>query len=544
MRHFAAVEIRLGIINNMKHMIMLCTLTILGCGGLPHKTDSEYRKPATDYSYGKAQISANQYLRFNDLKDILVNNNVSSVEQALPILNSKYYDYLRFHTLMYGSFSIQQSSFEEPRALVFGPDARFIFSFNGNPDQLGGKSIETVEYSDKTHSFQFREIAFKKYPGFDIDELNLAPGEIAFQNENILISKANPAKCLQCHGQNASPIWQTYFLWPGAYGSDDDQLGMSFDISSWNANNEGFFKSTNKPSSQGRRVGLKPGVTDAELEGLVRYATAKPKHPRYKWLPPKIVEAAVLQYAKGVPFSNLDFSKETKQEADLLKAGYEWPSRPNDFLLSAIQRLNADRLVARLTREGLSGAFASPAWEQLFAGADNLDSKNVIPTMAANIQKVISQFNFKGQKPSLPQIEALLTTNLRDEIGMQRERIFRQADNLGKNAIQYQPYISIGENGTFPPEGARPYREGMGVIQNSQEFYTQLLGLKQFTELDKIAVGIETDNQFVNTAVAILLSDRGIDLHDYTTNLRQTSISFHTSGLDPALQYLGVVKRN
>ena len=444
---------------------------------------------------------------------------------------------------MYGSFSIQQSTFEEPRALVFGPEAKFIFSFNGNPRQMGGMAFESVEYSDQTHSFRFREIAFKKYPGFDLKELNLAPDEIAFQNDNIIISKPNPAKCLQCHGQNASPIWQTYFLWPGAYGSDDDQLGMSFATSSWNANNEGFFKATQKPSSQGRRISIKPGYSDAELEGLVRYAQAKPQHPRYKWLPTKIVEVAVIQYAKGVPFSNLDFSKQANEESTKFKTGFEWPMRPNDFLLTNLQRLNLDRLTARLAREGLKDAFASPVWEQRFIGIDNLESRNVIPVMAQKIQILINHFTFRNQKPAIQQIESLLTKNLREEIEMQQERIHRQADNLGKDAIQYQPYISMGENGTFPPEGARPYREGMSTIKNAQEFYTQLLGLKKFTETDKIAISIETDNQFFNTAVAILLSDRGIDLHDYTTNLRQASLAFHSRGLDPALEYLGILKR-
>ena len=545
-RHLDAVGKNLVIIESMKRMILLCALTILGCGVLSHKLDSEIRRPATVYSesaYGKAGVAPSQNLRFDDLKDLLIKNKITSIEQALPILSAKYADYLRFHTLMYGSFSIQKSSFEEPRALVFGPDAKFIFSFNGNPSQMGGTTFESVEYSDQIHSFRFREIAFKKYPGFDTDELNLAPEEIAFQNENIVISKPNPAKCLLCHGQNASPIWQTYFLWPGAYGSDDDQLGMSFDTTSWNANNAGFFKSTQKPSSQGRRISIKPGFSDAELEGLVRYAKAKPQHPRYRWLPSKIVEVAAVQYAVGVPFSSLDFSKQVGEERSKFKAGPEWPTRPNFFFLLAIQRLNSDRLAARLIREGLKDAFVSPLWEQLFNGRENLQSRNVIPLMAQKIQNVIAQFTFKNRKPTLQQIESLLTTNLEDEFGMQWERIQRQADNLGRNAIQYQPYISIGDNGTFP-EGTRLYREGMPAIQNAQEFYTQLMGLKKFTEVEKIAVSIETDNQFMNTAVAILLSDRGIDLHDYTTNLRQTSITFHTGGLDPALQYLGILKRN
>lgn len=72
----------------MKNIFFIAVFTILGCSTIPHKVDSELRKPATDTStsdYGKAEIAPTQNLRFENLKDILINNNVSSIEQALPI---------------------------------------------------------------------------------------------------------------------------------------------------------------------------------------------------------------------------------------------------------------------------------------------------------------------------------------------------------------------------------------------------------------------------------------------------------------------------
>ena len=123
----------------------------------------------------------------------------------MGILGRKYPEYLQFNTLMYSSFSIQESSFEEPRAIVFGPDAQFIFTFNGNSKQLGGMSFESAEYSQESHSFKFREIAFKKYPGFNLHDLNLDPNEIAYQDENIVISTPNPGKCLLCPWTKREP---------------------------------------------------------------------------------------------------------------------------------------------------------------------------------------------------------------------------------------------------------------------------------------------------------------------------------------------------
>lgn len=501
-----------------------------------------YRVDDQGYSHGKATIPVDQYLRFNDLQNLLIKQNIITIEDTLAVLAKKYPDYLRFHTLMYGSLSIQESSFEQPRAIVFGPDAGFIFTFNGSPNQYGGMSIESTEYNDKLHAFQFREIAFKKYPGFDRDGENIAPNEVAFENENLLITKPNPAKCLQCHGQNASPIWMTYFMWPGAYGSNDDQLGMSFDRSSWNPNNQGFFARTNKPSSQGRMMEFKPGMPDTELLGLTRYAMAKPNHPRYKWLPTKLDETGVLEYAKGVPFANLDFSAQAKQEQQKYQVGYEWPSRPNSFLMDILQLHNSDRLLARLEKEGLKGAFASDSWSKLYEGvvgggpdgpAVGLASKDVIPVMAGKINEVLSHFKFKGSRPTQQQIEQALRTNLADEFAMQRERIYRQEDLLGKGSLQGQSFKG--------PGGAdRTDRESLSVIANAPEFYSNILGLKKWNELDGIAMTIETDDQFVNTAVGLLLADHGIDLHDYNMNLRQESLAFHDAGLDSALKYLGV----
>lgn len=511
---------------------------ILGCTTANKKANLQYRKPSSDVDYGAratAQIPAHQYLSFVDLKDLLIQNKIGSVEGALSLLNAKHLDYLRFNTLMYGSFSIQASTFEEPRAIVFGPDAKFIFSFNGNPDRMGGKAIETVEYSDETQSFQFREIAFKKYPGYDSSQSNIKPDEVAFENENMVISKANPGKCLQCHGQNASPIWQSYFMWPGAYGSDDDQLFMSFDRSMWNPNNDGFFKATGKPSSQGRNIIIKPGFPDRELEGLIRYATAKPTHPRYKWLPQTIVESGAIQYARGAEFSKLDFSEQSSDERQKYNASYEWPTRPNSFLLSLLMKLNSKRLIARLQKEDLKGAFVGLDWEKLrFDEKEVLQSDQVIPVMASRIKDVISKFEFKGPRPTLQQIQKQLSINLKYEINMQRERINRQADNLGRDAIQDSPFIDHGDSA-----GLKDRRDGMWQIYKAQEFYSQLLGIKHPNEIDKIAFEMETDDQFLHTAVAILLADRGINLSDYTLNLRQLSLTFHSGGLDSALKYLG-----
>ena len=226
-----------------------------------------------------------------------------------------------------------------------------------------------------------------------------------------------------------------------------------------------------------------------------------------------------------------------------------WPARPNSFFQAAIYRLIEDRLIARLKAAGLENAFANVPWkdfvEPLSAGGYcdyasgepqcqsqhyGMASKDVVSTMAKRIKKVIAKVPFKGHRPSGMEIEALLRTNLKDEIEMQRERISRIEADLGKGSIQYQSY-----------EFDVPNRLGMVAINNAKDFYQNFLGLKSLSETDKIAIGMETDNQFLNTALAIVFADRGIDLHDYNTNLRQVSLSFHDSfTLANALEFMGI----
>jgi hypothetical protein len=47
--------------------------------------------------------------------------------------------------LMRRSASIQDASDAHPRAIVFGDDARFIFTFNGEPSQRGYDAVEILQ---------------------------------------------------------------------------------------------------------------------------------------------------------------------------------------------------------------------------------------------------------------------------------------------------------------------------------------------------------------------------------------------------------------
>lgn len=153
-------------------------------------------------------------------------DHVDSVEAAVralpPALRSRY-------ALVFRSRSLQQASLEAPRAILYGNDARFVVSFNGDPAQRGYGALEVMEYDAAAARFEYREI------GFDQGRPTL--------------SAANPEKCAVCHGHPARPIWDTFPSWPGVYG-------QSY---------------------------LAP-LSDAERRGLLAFVAAAPAHPRYREL--------------------------------------------------------------------------------------------------------------------------------------------------------------------------------------------------------------------------------------------------------------------
>ena len=167
------------------------------------------------YKTLSAKIPKDQNLDFKKMAKLA--RKTKDLEKTLKNLKKTNPEYLKFHNLLYCSFSVQEASPTEPRAVVFGPKADFIFTFNGGPHQDGGSALETVTFNQKTKEFEFREIAFRK-KGEVWDDL-IEPHEInrKLSNESVRISKSNPQKCMGCHTSNGKRVglnWPSYFLWP------------------------------------------------------------------------------------------------------------------------------------------------------------------------------------------------------------------------------------------------------------------------------------------------------------------------------------------
>jgi cytochrome c553 len=167
---------------------------------------------------------------FDSLSQVIAAQHVGSVEELLAALPE---DLRTHYSLVFSSRSLQDASFEHPRAVLFGSNAQLILTFNGDPSQHGFEAVESMEFDAHANRFIFREITFS------LDKTQPAAR----------ISDPNPARCVACHDHPARPIWDVPPGWPGVYGE---------------------------------RYGA--GLSSIELRGLRRFLAIQATHPRYRYL--------------------------------------------------------------------------------------------------------------------------------------------------------------------------------------------------------------------------------------------------------------------
>lgn len=104
--------------------------------------------------------------------------------------------------LMARSASPQTADLEHPRVIMYGPDARLIIAVSTLPEDPRYQTVEMMELDEETGAFDLAAVTF-------------AEGGVTVQ----------PASdCTSCHGQQPRPIWAEYPSWPGAFGSEHEEL--------------------------------------------------------------------------------------------------------------------------------------------------------------------------------------------------------------------------------------------------------------------------------------------------------------------------------
>ncbi len=225
----------------------------------------------------------------DEIKRLVLKHDLRKIDELLPYLPES----LRSHfTLKHFSESSQKAKPEAPRAILFGEDAELIVAFNGDPKLRGFNSFEMIQF--KKGQFEFHEIVFPKNP----------------KDGKAEISKANPNRCLDCHGTPPRPIWDSYFTWPGTYGSVDD----------------GIMKETE------------------EGKNFLNFAAKGPSHARYKHL--KFPDS------KSNPFSPYYESHSTR-------TGVEVDKTANNRILKFTPNTRFSMLLSRLSARTIANELAN-----------------------------------------------------------------------------------------------------------------------------------------------------------------------------------------
>jgi len=506
----------------MKNLVIIAvTIGLLSCVS-SQKTENSNRYPA-QYSSGTLKTGN---MNFNSLIKSLKDSNAKNVEEALAAVSKNYPEYLEFHTLMYDSFSLHQSSFLEPRVIVYGPKAEFILTFNGGTHMRGGNALEVMQYEASTGAFQFREISFKT-PLKNETATFLTEADIEFENSNMKYTKANPNKCATCHGQSARPIWETYFLWPGAYGGNDDTLTSLFNKQEvkYNGNYSSMLREGSKPGdSLGRLIQLKPGVQDNELIGIRKFIAGKSQHPRYKYLPNRAVDIAFVRMNAGENADAIDTSDATsKRYIDLGVStnGAAIYSRPNFSLNELFYSL--------VTKSFFIKASANPntknlpfkiAWiqkctdqlnTQINQPKDDSNFRNENRDIFRDLKDILSSAEEDQIKKRSGPWKEFYQKFMLEELDMEAEKIQRFERTFGDNSVQL----------------TKSYRQHF-FAGRSPKYYKSING-KNLTRLEEIASHDESDDFYKEAASAYVAKGMGMDLQAFATDLRRVP-TFRESG--------------
>jgi cytochrome c553 len=128
---------------------------------------------------------------------------VDSIAELVPLLPRELRENF---TLVYDSRSPFRSGIspEFPRVILFTNDARLVLTFIGDDRQPGFDLLESMSFDYESATFRLHAYLLPA-----AERRGWRPS-------------AEDAKCARCHGADARPIFDSYPLWPGYYGSVQD----------------------------------------------------------------------------------------------------------------------------------------------------------------------------------------------------------------------------------------------------------------------------------------------------------------------------------
>lgn len=175
----------------------------------------------------------------SDLSSIFKSHQIQSVAELIPHLPP---EFLNNVIVTFWSESIQESSCEWPRILLFSDSGQMVLAFNGSRKQQGFEALEVREFDPKKRRFHYREIVFPKDLQIREEYLKVQYGtdrERLSRELEVLKARGNrqgtnPELCQACHAPEVDsgrkddlrPNQKPYPFWPGQLGEVDDTIRL------------------------------------------------------------------------------------------------------------------------------------------------------------------------------------------------------------------------------------------------------------------------------------------------------------------------------
>lgn len=153
---------------------------------------------ATQKDYKCGQCEEPLIEKFDSFVEKVSKKSNTTLEEVLSELPEE----MRTDVVFMGkSRSLQQGD----RYLMKSPGSEIVASFNGHPENRGGKNVEVMRFNGKEGTFEFIDIEVK--------------------DGKAIVTK-NPSKCMFCHGEaaQARPIFDPYRFWFNMVPSSGDTV--------------------------------------------------------------------------------------------------------------------------------------------------------------------------------------------------------------------------------------------------------------------------------------------------------------------------------
>ncbi len=212
------------------------------------------------------------------------------LEVVLMRIGEAYPELRRNYNLMQDSKSRQAASAEFPRVIANTEDARFVLTFNGDPNSAGYYEIEMYEFrAQPTTEDLRRTIERNNLPaeyqseGFHFRRIIFAPrADYPYRASYADIATfpsvrpVNEPLCLGCHGKNPRPNWESYNLWEGTYFiTDHRRIGKKYRLGYETPEHTAFDLFYSRQANKGRYRFLQ-GLDEQFLATSKSYARVAP----------------------------------------------------------------------------------------------------------------------------------------------------------------------------------------------------------------------------------------------------------------------------